>query len=253
MKIQMPIDKNIHIYHFTKSETALLYILPQLQLRLSSYLESNDPKENKTFGYWSIFDGIDSFTQLEMRRNFESYLKDNCKQLCFSTDYMLPNSCIWRNGFDHPSMWAHYADNSKGVCLVINRADFVKENLIDDSLDIIDKVIYEPCFEFPKMNEFLWREDNLNYFNSFLRENAKEIFFKKHLHWRHEDEYKIIGLGNKMFYSIKDSLKGVYIGVDFKEMLKPMLKKLLPENVWVEKIWIDEGSFCAISDDLNNI
>lgn len=30
MKIQLPIDKNIHIYHFTKSETALIKIYTSL-------------------------------------------------------------------------------------------------------------------------------------------------------------------------------------------------------------------------------
>jgi hypothetical protein len=33
------------LYHFTSSETALKYILPQMRLKLSLFLNANDPKE----------------------------------------------------------------------------------------------------------------------------------------------------------------------------------------------------------------
>jgi hypothetical protein len=39
--------KNIKLYHYCKLSTALEYILPSMQLRLSPLIHTNDPRENK--------------------------------------------------------------------------------------------------------------------------------------------------------------------------------------------------------------
>jgi hypothetical protein len=104
-------DYGRYIYHFTSSETALLYILPQLKLKLSSFLESNDPKENKTFGFWSILQDCNDLKRDTIKYEFERFLRENCNQLCFSTDYLEKHrkTNFPVSGYNHPTMWAHYA------------------------------------------------------------------------------------------------------------------------------------------------
>lgn len=249
MNIQVLKEAEKHIYHFTKSETALLYIFPKLRLKLTSYLDSNDPKENKTFGFGSIYEDCNEFKTNDMQSSFESYLKTNCKHLCFSSDYCDDYSGFWANGYNHPTMWAHYAGNSTGVCLAFNKACFFEENpgLLSDSVD------YKSYFEFPKIDESLWSEDSSEYFKTFLMQNSKNMFFQKHNHWSVEHEFKVIELGNREYCSIEKSLKGVYLGEGFDLELIPLLKKLLPASIWIEKMNIHEGRFTSIPLDWLNI
>lgn len=37
-------------------------------------------------------------------------------------------SGIRQEGTNRPAMWAHYADNSKGVCIVLDKEEFIKRN-----------------------------------------------------------------------------------------------------------------------------
>ena len=52
---------NQSVYHFTTAPTALMYILPTLNLKLSSLTDVNDPKENKSFGFGSIYEDFEDW------------------------------------------------------------------------------------------------------------------------------------------------------------------------------------------------
>lgn len=242
--IQMPIDCEKYLYHFTKSETALIHILPHLSLKLSNYLNSNDPKENKTFGFWSIYENCNEFKKNKIKNSLELFLNKNCKHLCFSMDYQNPNSSIWINGFDHPTMWAHYGGNSKGICLAINKQAFLEEN---PNL-ICYEVKYEPYFKFPQIDEYKWSDKKDDYFKEFLTENSELLFFRKHNHWSFEHEFKVIEIGQREYCTIKKSLVGIYLGADFDLTQIKLLTQIKPENTCIEQVRICEGRFLA--DDI---
>lgn len=63
----------------------------------------------------------------------EKYIKERCHILCFAQNYDVKGYGI--EGTNHPGMWAHYADNSNGVCIVIDKETFIKRT--DQSLRII--------------------------------------------------------------------------------------------------------------------
>jgi hypothetical protein len=172
INVQMPVDYGRNIYHFTKFETALLYILPSKRLKLSSFLESNDPKENKTFGFWSILLTVDDAKHLTIKQAFKEFLHENCKQLCFSQDYTKNGFRI--GGFKHPTMWSHYAENSRGVCLVIDKKIFMAENpgLING------KIMYKTLLDFPSIESAKWEKEKDVYFKRFVSKNAKNSFSK---------------------------------------------------------------------------
>ena len=44
---------------------------------------------------------------------------------------------VCQEGTNHPALWAHYADDSKGVCIVLD-----KESLIANNKDLLDKNYY---------------------------------------------------------------------------------------------------------------
>jgi hypothetical protein len=186
MNIQMPVDFGKHLYHFTKAETALDFILPSLQIKLSSPLNTNDPQENKAYGSWYVFDEFDSFSELSVKKDFNSFLTDNCRILCFSTDYEIYEGSVWHTeGFKHPTMWAHYADRFKGVCLVFNKEILLK-NLHDKDC-VTGKVNYQPYLPFPAVSKARYEEEGNVYISKYFREYASELFFTKYIHWAQED------------------------------------------------------------------
>jgi len=244
MLYQNPIDNGKYLYHFTKTETALLYVLPSRKLKLNSILESNDPKENKTFGFWSILLLIDDIDYSTIKQSYKDYLSKNCKQLCFSLDYF--NKGFSVPGYRHPTMWAHYANNSKGVCLVFDKALFIKEN---NNL-INDKIVYKQLLDFPQLDGDAWKKEMGIYFEKFVKNNSKKLFFHKHYHWRIEHEYKFIGIDQPEYCSIENSLIGIYLGPDFDHKLDTLVLTLMaPYKGQVEKIFVNDGEFYSIRID----
>jgi hypothetical protein len=189
MIIQMPIDFDKYIYHFTTVEKALLYILPSLKLKLSPYLNTNDPKENKTFGFWNIFENCNDFKRDEIEKAFKIFLENYCKLICFSLDYTISknNTDFYISGFNHPTMWAHYGDNYRGICIVLDQNIFQTDNFQKND-DLFDFVNYESVLKFPSINQDEWKKRQDDYFKEFLIENAKEFFFTKYFHWQSENE-----------------------------------------------------------------
>ena len=238
--VQMPIDYGKNIYHFTRIETALLYILPSHNLKLTSLLESNDPKENRTFGFWSILSEVDMSKHQTIKHAFQVFLHKNCKHLCFSQDYK--KNRFFVPGFRHPTMWAHYADNSKGVCLVINREKFLLEN----SKLINSKIKYKSILDFPSIDWRQWEKGENSYLEKFVNKNANKLFFQKHYHWSNEHELKFIEIGQIEYCSIQNSLVGVYLGPDFDSKLNNLILELMkPYNGQIERLIIEDGEFFA--------
>lgn len=73
----------------------------------------------------------DNVSNMNMNKNFlvmynaEKYINEHCHILSFSQNYDEYGYC--QEGTNHPAMWAHYADDSKGVCIVIDKEAFIRK------------------------------------------------------------------------------------------------------------------------------
>lgn len=241
----MPIDFGKYVYHFTTAETALLYILPNLQLKFSSPSKTNDPSENKGFGYYYIFRDL-LFKEIEGRKLFRDYIENNIKLICFSKDYVIKDGPIeWdTNGYNHPTMWAHYAGKYSGVCLVFNKNELEKSVL--EKNYVSDSVKYEYELWLPRISKESYDNEPLITIDNYIKENLKNLFFNKHLHWRVEHEFRILQIGTEQFMDVSNSIVGVYIGKNFDQTQIHCLKKTLPENCWIEKVDFYEGRFITL-------
>lgn len=108
---------NEYLYHFTSSEN-LIRILETMSLKLSDFKKLNDLNENNIPHYYFI-----NGRRLAQTKN---YIKNHCKILCFSQDYLYKHRLL--SGINHPRMWAQYAQNSTGACIIINENLFLKQN-----------------------------------------------------------------------------------------------------------------------------
>ena len=148
-------------------------------------------------------------------------LRDDCKVICFSLDY----KHYWGNSYSR--MWAHYGDNHKGICLEIDKSEFIEENQ--------DKIIPE-CFKEVKYWDFDIRKrikhkavdythikkDNLEHYvkMKFRKRHLRYLFFTKNKEWESEWEMRLVYFStNKTneYCSIKRSLKNIYLGLNFND------------------------------------
>ena len=224
------------LYHYTSLRTAMKYILPNLTLRLGPIMKTNDPRENKSFrfGHISRF-GTKSITVNEMHELDRSYcniIRKDCKVLCFCDDY--------KRNFGHnlSNMWAHYGDKHKGVCLIINKAAFIQENKHLYNFELLRKVRYT-SFNPQKLAPRNLYVDHTqiekigldNYLKKFRLRHLRYLFFTKKIEWQTECEIRLLHISEKPrvdeFCSIKESLREIYLSVDFHPSLLNELRQIL--------------------------
>ena len=121
------------LYHYTKDNTAYDYILKNRTLPFGKYNNTNDPKETKN---WEFDLGtnqnrdLGKYNMKEMSSWLSIELKCKTKLACFSMDAdpLTGNHMqdIFNRGFCKPRMWAQYAANHTGVCLVFHRAKLLQ-------------------------------------------------------------------------------------------------------------------------------
>lgn len=220
------------LYHYTKAETAIDYILSSGTLKFSSYRNTNDPKESKD---WFFIPGtnenrdLSKYTPEYLTDIMNPRLKLATNLLCFSIDQSLTGNHLEdtpKRGFCKPRMWAQYADNHKGICLVFNSETLSKEihknfnrlTYISDHIQYKDRLIADIQTEqaFIVNIDCLenWGADEYAYGHG--QKFAKRLFFEKALDWSNEDEYRwvVFDCENELLLEYKNALRGIVFGAN---------------------------------------
>jgi len=145
-----------------------------------------------------------------------------------------PNSSIFKKGFRIPTMWAHYAGNHTGICLV-----FDKRELTNTVKKVFDEISSEG-------NGQLWMEsvkyvdenydysspmkinfdelaniDVENYLKGSIKKYYQHFYFIKHIAWKSEQEFRIVLLtknNDPIYIPIHDSLAAIIVGSHFPDV-----------------------------------
>ncbi len=224
MKFSEPFfEKSNLIYHYTKWSTALKYIIPEKKIKIGSYKKSNDPRETKSFGFGAINkkdENLSLQSELKEKEGYSDIIRNGAKILCFCEDYYAESE--WWDGYNLPRMWAQYGDKHKGVCLEFDKDSFINENseLLNSESTFFDSVNYTMRNEYLFINHpFMDELGKRKYFDQLRRQNHKYLFFQKNWDWHTESEFRILHFGNEkqdVYCSIRNSLKRIILGVDFK-------------------------------------
>ena len=140
--------------------------------------------------------------------NAEKYIKDRCHILSFSQNYDIGG--FGQEGTNHPAMWAHYAENSKGVCIVLDKEAFIKKNkdVFSTHFYKFEDVLYD-IFNTPN-------DEVINYKaktpEEFIMNNWKVLFFMKHKDWENEDEHRLFIMDYDGKLSIDGCIKYIVLG-----------------------------------------
>lgn len=238
--IEYETDHNRFIYHYTKLETIEKYILPNGTMRLSQYTKTNDPKESRN---WQFEIGTNNNVDLskysmDKLSKWLSYeLKAHTNLACFSKDQ--PDltgdnfSDLFKRGYVKPRMWAQYANNHNGVCIVIDKSKFIKE--VKRQVNSQDEVVYGdvayvdvspmPNHNALKPQPFVINIDTLESFGRkeyvlrHLSTYYKELFFQKLQDWKDESEWRCIVFtsdANDIYIKLKHSFVGIIYGNNLK-------------------------------------
>lgn len=188
------------LYHYTNSK-ALFEILRSMNLRVGSFKDLNDLNEADIF---STFSNVGKNSPDEVER----FIKEHCGQIGFAQNYVVDH--IYHPGCNHPRMWAQYADNNKGACIVINESTFIKKNkniLKNSSFWKIRNVHYNK-----QSGDYKIIKDDIL---QFLKLNYSQLFFNKHRDWEHEDERRIFTINGPEYLSILDCIVFIALGKKF--------------------------------------
>lgn len=240
------------LYHYTSLSSACK-ILESGSLRLSNLTNTNDPleflsPENFGFSAWGNIDWKKVFHELRLsgqkRRNY-------VRMLCFCKDlFCTPRD--WKNeknqdfsdnllfkGWARSRMWAQYADNHSGVCLVFDKEEFQKSfnALANKDIEILsDRSInytnYLTELETSMENINSGRKTVDDYSNFYLEDDKQKFLFQKCQDYRDENEYRFCLINRAlkspdeaMFVNYGASLKAVILGQRFSYILKLILSK----------------------------
>lgn len=190
------------LYHFTTAES-LLRIVENMTLKLSSFTLLNDLNEDDLNCERS--GGMDFI-------DIQNYIREHCRLICFTQNFERKGDFKCHTGCNHPRMWAQYADNSQGACVVINEKEFLKRN----KKDLVGKFyeIADVNYALSLFNKNIKTDSDES---SFIQKNWKHLFFYKYIDWEHEHERRFFGIDLPEFLSIDSCIEFICLGRRFSE------------------------------------
>lgn len=209
-----------YIYHYTKTRNLFL-ILFFMHLKMSNLEETNDPRERLKY-IEGVFQGND-FSQNECIQLIEKFRNNYPTITCFSGD------SEDKKGFNLPTMWAHYADSHKGICMKINTRKFIKENENLNCNFRGVKYISKTKFNWFEISEATSKDDIL-----------EDLVFSKRDDWSSENEWRLFSLEGVGFCSVANSLESIILGLDFDISSLPLIRLLKGETIKIEKILVND-------------
>jgi hypothetical protein len=223
-----PFDTERYLYHYTRWER-LLDIAHSGALRLSPVTSMNDPRETKRwFMSHATFDTTPPGAASGLWEAAEDFRR-LVKVAAFATDRPGDNvqDIRFGAGYARPRMWAQYAANHTGVCIIFERADLVERlaarfrggansgttHFTSDHV----RYVREEALTAIGVGDAPLTETVEAYF----LHQWKDAFYVKHEDWRDENEFRMAvyerGNADPLFVDARGAVAGLVLGVDFKD------------------------------------
>ena len=130
-------------------------------------------------------------------------------------------------------MWGQYAKNEKGVCI-----EFDKDKLLEGKIGYISgDVSYDVSVPFITIPSSCFSKEPEKEIRAAIIDNKDKVFFSKHKHWEHENEFRIVS-DSKPSISIRNAIVCVYIQNPNCTNTR-LLKKLIGKKVPIKYIDLD--------------
>jgi len=260
------------VCHYTSKKTAMEYILESKKIRLGKLGLTNDPRESKQWIVpnlvWSgdfakDFEKEIAENNLMIENEVNRVLKEEWRVLCTAC-HNYPYSSSYEGkkeydhheyGFSHSRMWAQYAKNHSGVCLLFDGKK------LDDNLrqyfeltgvnypvfhgfvryDYDQSVITTPTH----LDMEFQYERPIDRIRKTLIKHYESNFLFKSPEWKTEHEYRWFvhsTSASEVLVPIENAIKAVIVGADFPKVYEASLIALCEKlKIPVGRISWDNG------------
>ena len=225
------------LHHYTKLSTALEHILGRQELRLGRFADTNDPREYRRPRISMVGPRLDPEVSETVVRLARELLKETWSLVCLTMDAPSAGAPVtaWDRGWARSRMWAQYADDHRGVCLVFDRQELMRE--LRDQLLVEGAIMRGPV-----------RYENTSALNAFVIDtrrvdpahprfavidqmmtHQKQLFLLKSKDWETEHEYRFLLRRDDRapyFATVRASLRGVVLGDAVSEAYRPSVDAL---------------------------
>ena len=195
----------MRLYHYTTFAN-FCSIWIQQKLKFSEWTNCNDVYERgKTYKFTQKSNEYNGKKySVEVLRQFSQKVFEEVeryRQISFCLDYKD------MKGYASPMMWGHYARDHqrKGVCLEL---DSSKIKFPTNPKIYKKKVVYRKELT---PTHFADTDAEMNdAAQQFVVRNRKNLFFRKHLHWKFENEYRLVSKEYE-YLDISGAITSVYV------------------------------------------
>jgi len=158
-----------------------LEALEKNYLYCAAYTRLNDPMEG-------VFRSSKIFRESSTYRAIRRAIVDNKTQI---------GMCSFSEGHDHELMWAHYADQYKGICIAYSFAKLLDH--LRDNISFV-RMYYNETVPIVRHN----RKDP--------GDVAKMVLSYKNYRWLYEREWRMFAPLGKAYYGDKSCVTHIYLG-----------------------------------------
>lgn len=227
----------VECYAYRSASDYLLDSFKNEKLSMSSPTTFNDPFDCPILELLTMYG--DDISQLA----YESYrecLKITCfvKNRKIQPEFNEEHNPIWVQKHDNDPeeylnelMWAHYANNHKGVC--------IKYNFNNDITKFADKAKSQIAY----FRDIEYTSD-MDVYRKNGAINLQDAFFAKSKAWEYENELRLLayapnGTGNYASIDAKDSIAAVYFGLKCPKEKQAEIIDILKGHKWVNEksVW----------------
>ena len=249
--------------HYTKKDIALEKILFDKQIKFGRLRFTNDPKDSR-------FTLLPTLQDVELNWKWNPEIEslasniqlDEWKVLCLTKNLKSRttegNSYLFQKGYCRPRMWAQYAENHKGVCLIFDGRQLhenIKRHASKKQCKVFHgSVSYRNAHISPGyLNITNFIKSGENELRDYYRKFYKEIFLFKYQDWKNESEYRWL-INNETiteeYVDIEGALTSVLVGMDFPVAYEPALKDLCKELKASagRMFWFDGAPYPTVDD-----
>ncbi|MFH8591026.1 DUF2971 domain-containing protein [Streptomyces rimosus] len=230
-----------HLFHYTNADAAISHILPSGKLRLSPYESTNDLWESQPhYPMLTTHQDHSGHDSTALWEGFDQHLRLRTKVGCLTQDVALPSAVMNPDalrGWAHLSLWAHYGDGHAGLCLRFDRDQLVasfREMAGPTALTFDGPVRYVVSHLAPAtrgLDRGQVAEFGMDAAALFYAEtNKDQLFFRKHIDWSSETEYRLVLVNQSRgyeFVDIRSALTGIVLGSAFPQRHVPELMDVL--------------------------